>query len=81
MIDDWFSNQVNKRLPGLTETVRIAAKSGIPVPCLSSSLDYINSLRTSRLPQNLVQAMRDCFGSHTYERVDKEGSFHTEWMK
>ena len=43
--------------------------------------NYFNSYRTSRLPQNLVQAMRDCFGSHTYERVDKEGSFHTEWLK
>ena len=43
-------------------------------------LDYINSYRTARLPQNLVQAMRDCFGSHTYERVDKDGIFHTEWL-
>jgi len=45
------------------------------------TLDYLNSYRTNRLPQNLVQAMRDCFGSHTYERIDREGSFHTEWMK
>ena len=49
-------------------------------PCLSSTLDYINSYRTARLPQNLVQAMRDCFGSHTYERIDKDGIFHTEWL-
>ncbi|MEC7391891.1 MAG: NADP-dependent phosphogluconate dehydrogenase, partial [Cyanobacteriota bacterium] len=52
----------------------------IPVPCFSSTLDYINSYRSGRLPQNLVQAMRDCFGSHTYQRVDKEGTFHTEWL-
>jgi 6-phosphogluconate dehydrogenase len=57
-----------------------AAVAGIPVPCLSSTLDYIQSLFTARLPQNLVQAMRDCFGSHTYERVDRPGAFHTEWL-
>ena len=80
-LDPWFAKQVNDRLPGLTSVVSGAVKSGIPVPCFSSSLDYINSYRTSRLPQNLVQAMRDCFGSHTYERVDMPGSFHTEWIK
>ena len=80
IIDKWFTNQVNNRLSGLTQVVSAAANAGIPVPCLSSTLDYLNSFRTSRLPQNLVQAMRDCFGSHTYERVDKAGSFHTEWI-
>ena len=80
MIDPWFADQVNRRLPGLAKVVSGAAASGIPVPCFSSTLDYINSYRTARLPQNLVQAMRDCFGSHTYQRVDKEGTFHTEWL-
>jgi len=80
ILDSWFTDQVNNRLSGLTQVVSAAANAGIPVPCLSSTLDYLNSLRTSRLPQNLVQAMRDCFGSHTYERVDKVGSFHTEWI-
>ena len=80
VIDKWFTDQVNNRLSGLTQVVSAAANAGIPVPCLSSTLDYLNSFRTSRLPQNLVQAMRDCFGSHTYERVDKAGSFHTEWI-
>jgi 6-phosphogluconate dehydrogenase len=50
------------------------------VPCFSSTLDYITSYGTGRLPQNLVQAMRDCFGSHTYQRVDRDGTFHTEWL-
>ena len=81
ILDSWFTDQVNNRLYGLTKVVSAAANAGIPVPCLSSTLDYLNSLRTSRLPQNLVQAMRDCFGSHTYERLDKSGSFHTEWIK
>ena len=80
VIDKWFTDQINNRLAGLTQVVSAAANAGIPVPCLSSTLDYLNSFRTSRLPQNLVQAMRDCFGSHTYERVDKAGSFHTEWI-
>ncbi|MBW3041773.1 NADP-dependent phosphogluconate dehydrogenase [Prochlorococcus marinus] len=80
ILDGWFTNQINSRLSGLTKVVSGAANAGIPVPCFSSTLDYLNSFRTSRLPQNLVQAMRDCFGSHTYERVDKAGSFHTEWI-
>jgi 6-phosphogluconate dehydrogenase len=80
MLDPWFAEQVNRRLPGLRQVVAGAAMAGIPVPCLSSTLDYIDSYRTGRLPQNLVQAMRDCFGSHTYERIDRPGSFHTEWL-
>ncbi|WP_186699752.1 NADP-dependent phosphogluconate dehydrogenase [Cyanobium sp. NS01] len=80
MLDPWFAEQINQRLPGLRQIVAGAALAGIPVPCLSSTLDYIDSYRTARLPQNLVQAMRDCFGSHTYERVDQPGSFHTEWI-
>ena len=79
-IDKWFLSQIENRLAGLSFIVSVAAQSGIPVPCLSSSLDYINSYKTARLPQNLVQSMRDCFGSHTYERLDKKGNFHTEWI-
>jgi 6-phosphogluconate dehydrogenase len=80
LIDPWFAEQVNRRIAGLRRIVSGAAASGIPVPCLSSTLDYIASYGTGRLPQNLVQAMRDCFGSHTYQRVDRDGSFHTEWL-
>ncbi len=80
LVDPWFAEQVNRRLPGLAQVVAGAAEAGIPVPCFSSTLDYINSYRTGRLPQNLVQAMRDCFGSHSYKRLDEEGSFHTEWL-
>ena len=80
IFDSWFVDQIDKRIDGLSYVVSNSALNGIPVPCFSSSLDYLNSLRSSRLPQNLVQAMRDCFGSHTYERVDSEGDFHTEWI-
>nr|YP_002048930.1 6-phosphogluconate dehydrogenase [Paulinella chromatophora]ACB42720.1 6-phosphogluconate dehydrogenase [Paulinella chromatophora] len=81
LFDPWFTSQINQRLDSLAIIVAGASKSGIPVPCLSSTLDYINSCRTNRLPQNLVQAMRDCFGAHTYERLDMEGNFHTEWLE
>ena len=81
IFDDWFNTQINSKLKNLAYIVSSASKANIPVPCLSSTLDYFNSYRTARLPQNLVQAMRDCFGSHTYERTDREGHFHTEWLK
>jgi len=80
LLDPWFAEQVNRRLPGLRQSVSEAVRAGIPVPCFAASLNYIDSYRTGRLPQNLVQAMRDCFGSHTYQRIDREGAFHTEWL-
>ena len=80
LIDPWFAEQVNRRIPGLRRIVAGAALAAIPVPCFSSTLDYITSYGSGRLPQNLVQAMRDCFGSHTYQRVDRDGTFHTEWL-
>jgi len=80
LVDPWFAEQVNRRIGGLRRIVAGSALAGIPVPCYSSTLDYICSYGSPRLPQNLVQAMRDCFGSHTYERVDRPGSFHTEWL-
>ncbi len=80
IVDPWFAEQIRQRLPGLRRVVADAALAGIPVPALSSSLDYIDGYRTGRLPQNLVQAMRDCFGAHTYERLDRAGNFHTEWQ-
>jgi len=52
---------------------------GIPVLAMSASLAYFDAYRTARLPANMTQAQRDYFGAHTYRRIDKEGSFHTEW--
>ena len=59
--------------------VQRARQMGVPCPALSASLDYYDSYRRSRLPANLIQAQRDYFGAHTYERVDRPGTFHTEW--
>jgi 6-phosphogluconate dehydrogenase len=60
-------------------TVQRAAGLAIPVPGFMVSLAYLDSYRRLRLPANLIQAQRDHFGSHTYQRIDAEGSFHTEW--
>lgn len=59
--------------------VALGALRGIPLPAISSSLWYYDTYRTARLPQNLIQAQRDFFGAHGFERLDKEGSFHAEW--
>ena len=57
-----------------------AVQQGVAVPAFSASLGYFDSYRSARLASNLLQAQRDFFGAHTYERVDKPGVFHTEWM-
>lgn len=59
--------------------VAFAAERGIPTPAMSASLAYYDTIRRKRLPQNLVQAQRDFFGAHTYERTDRDGTFHTQW--
>lgn len=74
-----FVKQVQETLPAVRETVAFAAKSGVPVPGLFSALSYFDAFTSSKLPLNLIQAQRDHFGSHTYERIDREGIFHTEW--
>ena len=61
--------------------LQLPLRGGIPVPGFSSALAYFDSYRTERLPANLLQAQRDYFGAHTFQRVDKEGSFHYEWME
>lgn len=78
-----FKQTILDRQDAWREVLAMANKLGIPVPAFSSSLDYFDSYRRDRLPQNLTQAQRDYFGAHTYERLDKPRgeSFHTEWTK
>ncbi len=64
---------------GWRETISTAVQLGVPLAGISSSLAYFDSLRSERLPANLIQAQRDLFGAHTYRRVDREGVFHTQW--
>jgi len=63
----------------LRAVVRLGAELGLPIPALMASLAYFDSYRSAWLPANLIQAQRDDFGAHTYERVDARGNFHTDW--
>jgi 6-phosphogluconate dehydrogenase len=81
LLDPYFKDIVEGYQSALREVISIAVKQGIPVPSFSSALAYYDSYRTETLPANLLQAQRDYFGAHTYQRVDKEGVFHTEWLK
>ena len=81
MLDPFFSGVVNTNLDSLREIVKAATDVGAPCLAFSTSLGYIDSYRQARLPANLLQALRDCFGAHTYHRTDKPGTFHTEWLK
>ncbi len=81
LLDPYFKEIVESYQGALREILSVAITNGIPVPCFSSALAYYDSYRTETLPANLLQAQRDYFGAHTYQRIDKEGVFHTEWME
>ena len=81
LLDPYFKDIVENYQGALREVIATAVMNGIPVPCFASALTYFDSYRTETLPANLIQAQRDYFGAHTYERVDKEGIFHTEWLE
>jgi 6-phosphogluconate dehydrogenase len=80
LLDPYFKEIVESYQYALREIIGVAVQNGIPVPCFSAALSYYDSYRTETLPANLLQAQRDYFGAHTYQRVDKEGVFHTEWL-
>ncbi|MFW9179280.1 NADP-dependent phosphogluconate dehydrogenase [Corynebacterium amycolatum] len=79
VLDEYFRDQVTECLDAWRDVVVTAAQMGIPAPVFSSSLAYYDGLRAERLPAALVQGQRDYFGAHTYQRVDREGAFHTPW--
>ncbi|MBY6267376.1 NADP-dependent phosphogluconate dehydrogenase [Parageobacillus thermoglucosidasius] len=81
LLDPYFKEIVENYQEALRKIIAVAVMRGIPVPAFSSALAYYDSYRMETLPANLIQAQRDYFGAHTYERVDKEGVFHTEWLK
>jgi 6-phosphogluconate dehydrogenase len=81
LLDPYFTDAVNKSQDAWRSIVCTAGHLGIPAPAICAALSYYDSYRSARLPHNLLQAQRDYFGSHTYERVDREGVFHTEWSK
>jgi 6-phosphogluconate dehydrogenase len=79
LVDDVFQESVNSRQESLRFVIQTAIESGIPMPAMSASLAYYDSYRSERLPANLIQAQRDFFGAHTFERIDKPGTFHADW--
>ncbi len=80
LLDPYFKQAMEANQTGWRQVVGTAARIGIPVPAFSAALNYYDSYRSERLPQNLLQAQRDYFGAHTYERIDRAGAFHTDWL-
>ena len=79
LLDPYFIDSLDKSHESLRKVIALAAKAGLPIPAFYSALAYYHSYRREILPANLIQAQRDYFGAHTYERVDKPGFFHTDW--
>lgn len=79
LLDPYFQKIAADYQGALREVVGTAVKLGIAVPCFASAIAYYDSYRSARLPANLLQAQRDFFGAHTFERTDAEGSFHADW--
>jgi 6-phosphogluconate dehydrogenase len=79
LLDETFREAVESRQEAWRSVIQTAVGMGIPVLALSASLGYFDAYRSEHLPANLIQAQRDYFGAHTYRRVDREGTFHTEW--
>ena len=79
LLDPHLGQAVQVRQADLRSVLQVAAGLGLPVPGLMASLGYFDAYRRGRLPTNLIQAQRDYFGAHTYQRIDEEGTFHTQW--
>jgi 6-phosphogluconate dehydrogenase len=80
LVDPQFAGVMGQCQQALREVVATAARHGVAVPAFMSALSYYDSYRSERLPANLLQAQRDYFGAHTYERLDRPGKFHTRWV-
>lgn len=81
LMDPLFRETMTGIYQNWKDTINSALGMGVPVPALSGALNYFNSYRTEVLPVNLLQAQRDCFGAHTYRRIDRKGNFHSEWQQ
>lgn len=79
LLDPYFQGVLGQTQSSWRRVVSLAALNGIPAPGLSAALAYYDSYRRDRLPANLIQAQRDFFGAHMYQRIDREGTFHTQW--
>ena len=81
LLDDYFKEITKRYQQSVRDVVALAVQAGVPVPTFSSAIAYFDSYRSDRLPANLIQAQRDYFGAHTYERTDKEGIYHYSWYE
>ena len=83
LLNDFFKTAITQSQTAWRKTIQFAVECGIPVPAFSSALAFFDGYRTAQLPANLLQAQRDYFGAHTYERIDKDRGefFHTDWLK
>jgi 6-phosphogluconate dehydrogenase len=81
LLHPYFTEAVHQGQQAWRRIVIAATERGIPVPAFSTALAYYDGYRSPRLPANLLQAQRDYFGAHTYQRTDREGTFHTEWLQ
>jgi len=81
LLDPEFSEELGVRQEAWRRVIGRASAGGVPMLATTAALGYYDSLRRVRLPAHLIQAQRDYFGAHTYERVDRPGSFHTDWHK
>jgi 6-phosphogluconate dehydrogenase len=79
LIDSRLGQDVLTNQEALRAVIQLAVQLGLPVPCLMASLAYFDAYRSGWLPASLIQAQRDYFGAHTYERIDQKGIFHTQW--
>ena len=80
LLHPYFQEAITEAQGAWREVVATAARRGVATPAFAAALAYYDGYRSARLPANLLQAQRDYFGAHTYERVDREGSFHTDWL-
>ncbi|MCB0545708.1 MAG: NADP-dependent phosphogluconate dehydrogenase, partial [Saprospiraceae bacterium] len=79
LLDSAFAEKLEAAQESTRHIVKLAVDNGIPMPALMACLSYFDSYKRGWLPANLIQAQRDYFGAHTYERIDREGTFHTKW--
>ena len=80
LLAPYFRDAVHNAQDAWRRVVTMAVQYGVPAPAFTTALSYYDGYRRERLPANLLQAQRDYFGAHTYERLDKEGHFHTDWL-
>lgn len=81
LLDEEFRKILNSRQEAWRFVIKCAIELGVPIPAMSASLAYYDAYRSERLPANLIQAQRDFFGAHTFERIDKSGIFHADWKE